>query len=183
MTQVLLAAVIVLGIAVAVDLALTFAVIRRLAAVESSAGPAEPVKSPYPDKGFRVADFTARTLDGQDIDSSVLDDTFGTAMFLLPHCGPCGRLIDSIQDGIEPVGAPVLAFIVGSPESADVLEVAAKLPPGIQIAAVTDQGAITQAFGVGGSYPVMLRLEDRVVLSAGTAYQKLPAKAAAGLPQ
>lgn len=186
MTQVLLAAVILLGIAVAADLALTFAVVRRLAAVEdaaASAGPAVPERPPYPDQGFRVGDFTARLLDGSEVDRSVLADTFATVLFLLPHCEPCKKLIASIRGGVEPAGSPVVAFVIGAADSPDVHEVAASLPAGVRVGAVSDRGSVATAFGVGGSYPVMLRLDDAVVVGAGTRYEALPDRTPAGLPQ
>jgi len=167
MIQILLGAVIVLGLMASANLLVTFAVIRRIAAVEGANGAPRPGVPLVPDVGREVADFAAALLSGGEISRRELAGRSVIAIFVSPGCSPCRELIALLKSGRGPVDAPLLIFIAGSADDTVVLDTAAELSFSTWIGAADPAGPVTKAFGVLG-YPTVLRVDDGVVTAAGT---------------
>jgi thiol-disulfide isomerase/thioredoxin len=166
MTQILLGAVIVLGLMASANLLVTFAVIRRIAVVE--AGHADgPGKALVPDIGYQVADFSAELLSGGAIHRADLADSSVIIIFVSPGCAPCQKLIASMRSGWVPQGEPLLIFVAGYADDAVVGDTVAELSAlSARIGITPPTGPVAQAFGVVG-YPTVLRVENGVVTAAG----------------
>ncbi|MCX4750515.1 hypothetical protein OG455_34245 [Kitasatospora sp. NBC_01287] len=155
----------VLGIATAVNLSLTFAVIRRLREMEAGQGGAAAEK--LPPTGFPVAEFTAETVSGRSLSRADIAGGEALVGFVMVGCGPCAQLIDSLTGGADTGVADPLFFVIGDPSSAEAQGIAGKLSPVGDVALVADVPALTAAFGGVRSYPTLIRLRDGVIVQAG----------------
>jgi len=163
MLTALIAAAVVLGIATAANLVLTFAVIRRLRALEEG-GTAAPASLPA--VGTAVAEFSAVTIAGEEVTAAdvAVGDAF--AGFVMVGCTPCGRLIESLADGAVTGADDPLFFVVGDPEDPETRRMTAALDPVGRVAVVDEKSSATAAFGQISAFPTLLRLKDGVIAVA-----------------
>ena len=117
----LTAAVVVVGLAVAVDLLLTVGVIRRLrqhtALLNETAGPRTLLP---PKAGDPIGAFEAVTLDGQAVSRETLPPG-GLVLFLGPGCVGCEKQLPALVEELRASGRPqaaTLAIIPAEPEKA-----------------------------------------------------------------
>src|SRR5690349_19517501 len=97
MLPTLFAAVVVLGLAVAFNLLLTFAVLRRLKTMDRASEPsADPDR---PAVGTPVGRFDAVSDDGYRLTDADLSHGLTRFAFLMPECGPCEGLIRALRAG------------------------------------------------------------------------------------
>ena len=166
MIQILLGAVIVLGLMISVNLLVTFAAIRRIAAVE--AGHADGSAALVPDIGYQIADFSTDLLSGGVIDRSDLAGSSVVTIFVSPGCAPCQKLIASMRSDGVPRSDSLLIFVAGYDDDTVVRDTVAELSDlSARIGVTPPTGPVAQAFGVGG-YPTVLRVDNGIVTAAGT---------------
>ncbi|WP_405358874.1 hypothetical protein OG535_05965 [Kitasatospora sp. NBC_00085] len=164
MLTALIALAVVLGIATAANLVLTFAVIRRLRTLEEG-GPGAP--DALPAVGTAVGEFSAVTTFGEEL--TVADVASGDAFagFVMVGCTPCGTLIDSLAGGAATGADDPLFFVIGDPESPETRRMTAALGAVGRVAVVAEKSSATAAFGQVGAFPTLLRLKDGVITAAG----------------
>lgn len=175
----LAAAVVLLTVLTLVNLALLFAVIRKLRGVVS--GTAAP-ENPLPAVGYRIGAFEVPALDGTvlttaDVTAGGTADTLVACV--MTGCEPCAKFIATLQDG-SPAGYDrTFFFINGDPRSEATAELIAELTGLGRIAMMPDDGA---AFGGVTSFPTVMRIADGAVAAAGhtltDVFAKVPVSAA-----
>ncbi len=155
MQSLLWAAIVVLSATVALNLALTFAVIRRLrdtAATPAASGPAA---------GGTVPSFTVAMTDGTTLTDRDLHSGAATIVFALPGCKPCTTTLATLP-GTE----PTYVFVMGEPGEQGTGEVLAKAPAFARTAVTPMDGPVGRAFGVT-LFPTTVRVVDGVITEAG----------------
>ncbi|MGW4891990.1 hypothetical protein ACWEQL_06935 [Kitasatospora sp. NPDC004240] len=164
MLTALIALAVVLGIATAANLVLTFAVIRRLRALEEG-GTGAPAALPA--VGTPVGEFSAVTISGQEVTRA--DVTAGDAFagFVMVGCTPCGALLESLAAGAATGSDDPLFFVVGDPENPETRRMTATLAPVGRVAVVAEKSPATAAFGHISAFPTLLRIEDGLIAAAG----------------
>ena len=160
MIEILIAVVVVVGVLAAADLLLSFAVIRRLAALQSR------MRAGYggdgsPAVGYRVEDFRVRLLAGGDFTRSDLEDTRAVVVLLMATCEPCHKVIEELRALSVPLSWPLYVLITGTGT-----DVAAQMPPGAHVAEIPAGDPVIGAFGADG-FPTVLALEDGLVRGSG----------------
>lgn len=161
MIGVLVAIVVVFGVVAAADLLLSFAIVRRLAAIQSGGSHAEPDYG-SPTIGHRIGDFRVELLTGGTFTQSDLVAAATFVIFLTPACEPCKAAIADLAAMPAPLPAPLYVLITGAQADGDVAPIAAGMPPGTHVGRISAPDATSEAFGVDG-YPTALRIEDGVV--------------------
>ncbi|MCM2420609.1 hypothetical protein [Streptomyces sp. RKAG293] len=154
----------VLGIATALNLSLTFAVIRRVKDIEAGSGEGGRKLPPV---GLSVGEFRAETVTGRPVARTDVAAGERFVGFVMVGCGPCAQLIESLDgDGglLRTGGTEPLFFVVGEAGSE---VIAAKLSAVGEVAVLADETEVAAAFGNVASYPTLLRLRDGVVTHAG----------------
>jgi thiol-disulfide isomerase/thioredoxin len=172
--SVLTAAVLVVGLASAFNLLLTFGVIRRLrehsellgskTGAPEFTGPPGTVRGsgPGPAVGTTVESFTARTVDDVQITRDSLVD--GTLVGFFNHgCEPCAQLLPEFvaYAAQRPGGRQrVLAVVSTQPESdhAEVRAIVAQLGAVAQVLDGPQGETVTTAFGVRG-WPALVEID------------------------
>ena len=162
MIGVLIAIVAVFGVVAVADLLLSFAVIRRLAAIQARGAHAGSGDTGGPAIGHRIGDFRVELLTGGTFTQADLAGTHAFVVFLMPTCEPCKAAIAELAAVRAPLPAPLYVLITDAQGDADVAAIAADMPPGTHIGLVSMQDATSEAFGVDG-YPTALAIEDGVV--------------------
>ena len=165
MIPVLTAAVILVGVVAAADLVLSFAVIRRLAAVQAR-GPAPAGSAGAPEPGHVVGGFRVGLLAGGEFTTDDLRQDAAIVAFLSPTCEPCRRAIEELKHLPVPLTRPLYVLIAGSAQDADVLAVAQQMPDGARIGAIAHDDEVMKAFAVDG-YPTLVGTVDGTVLASG----------------
>ncbi|NUR62930.1 MAG: hypothetical protein HOV87_30395 [Catenulispora sp.] len=166
----LAAVVALLTVLTLINIALLFAVIRRLRGVEQQHG-AGSLADQLPAVGHRVAEFEASALDGSVLTSAEVTGTTDGAdrlvAFVMTGCGPCTQFISTLQDG-SPAGFDrTFFFITGDPRTEDTAALVAELSDLGRVAMLAEEGPVGPAVGGIGSYPTVLRISDGVVAAAG----------------
>jgi hypothetical protein len=167
MIPVLTAAVILVGVVAAADLLLSFAVVRRLAALQArgtGAGAGSSAGAPAP--GHLVGEFRVGLLDGGEFTADHLRQEAAVVAFLSPTCEPCRRAIEELTQLSVPLARPLYVLIAGSAQDADLLAVARQMPAGARVAAIAHDDAVMRAFAADG-YPTVVSTADGAVLAAG----------------
>ncbi|MFD0275217.1 hypothetical protein ACFVHB_15120 [Kitasatospora sp. NPDC127111] len=164
MLTALIALAVVLGIATAANLVLTFAVIRRLRTLEEG-GTGAP--DALPAVGTAVGGFSAVTTTGAEVTEADVADGDAFAGFVMVGCTPCGKLIESLAGGAATGADDPLFFVVGDPESPETRRMAATLAPVGRVSVVAEKSPATAAFGRISAFPTLLRLKDGVIAAAG----------------
>ncbi|WP_406208087.1 hypothetical protein OH807_36110 [Kitasatospora sp. NBC_01560] len=165
MLTALTAAAVVLGIAVAANLVLTFAIIRRLRALEEGGTGGAP--DALPAVGTAVAEFAAVTTSGVEVTAADVAVGEAFAGFVMVGCTPCGTLIDSLAGGAVTGADDPLFFVVGDPDDPETRRMSALLGPVGRVAVVAEKSAATAAFGQVSAFPTLLRIKDGVIAAAG----------------
>ncbi|GAA2808843.1 hypothetical protein RMN57_06535 [Kitasatospora sp. CM 4170] len=165
MLTALIVLAVVLGIATAANLVLTFAVIRRLRTLEEGGGTGAP--DALPAVGTAVGEFTAVTTSGEEVSAADVAAGDAFAGFVMVGCTPCGTLIESLAGGAATGAADPLFFVVGDPESPETRRMTAALGPVGRVAVVAERSAATAAFGQVSAFPTLLRIKDGVIAAAG----------------
>lgn len=164
MIGILAAVVALLAIVLAIDLIVTFALIRRVAA-SHSAGSAQAT---LPKVGSAVAEFAVTAEAGDRLELADLRSADLTVIFMMTGCGPCQALLADLST--RPLGddEPVFAFIAHHGEASDeaVGSYRSQLPSGVRTAVTSPTGDVARAFAVQ-SFPVTLRVEHGVIAAAG----------------
>ena len=180
MVGALAAAVVFLTVLTLINLALLFAVIRKLRGMEHDGAPADQL----PDVGLRVGAFEVPALDGSllttaDVAGSDGADTLVACV--MTGCQPCAKFIATLQDG-SPAGFDrTFFFINGDPKSEATAELVAELAGLGRVAMMPEEGAVGSAFGGVNSFPTVVRVADGEVAAAGRTldgvFAKVPAAA------
>jgi hypothetical protein len=164
MTAVLIAVIIVVGLIALVNLGLTYALIRRVNAIQ-----AQPQSIDYgliPAAGHRIGDFAARATDNREITEREFKgpDTF--AAFVMVGCGPCHRLAEELSQ-MAPPELPLLLFIAsGQGEDEEAARIAAQVPFAAAVCVIESTGAVVEAFGLSG-FPTVARVGEGIVRATG----------------
>jgi AhpC/TSA family len=159
---ILIAVVVVVGIVAGADLLLSFAVVRRLAALESFVRSGGSQTSPA--VGQKVGDFEVELLTGGVFTLADLKDEGALVVFLSLNCEACQRAISELRELPTPLSRPLYVLINGADAGQDnaVLEVAADLPSGTRVAEISATHPVMEAFGVDG-WPSVLGIEDGII--------------------
>src|SRR5262245_45032584 len=113
MIQVLLGAVIVLAAMACANMLVTFAVIRRIAAIEASGAP-DAASLALPEPGTRIGEFSTTMLTGRQYGHEDLAGRTVIAVFVSPSCSPCQEVIAALRAPLAPKDATYLVFVAGS---------------------------------------------------------------------
>jgi thiol-disulfide isomerase/thioredoxin len=164
---ILIAVVVVVGIVAGADLLLSFAVVRRLAALESRIAGGGGSTSPA--VGHQVGDFEVELLTGGVFTLADLMDGPAMVIFLTTTCEPCQAAIAELRAMPTPLSFPLYVLINGTEPGKGareldnpVLDVAADMPAGTRVAEISATHPVMQAFGVDG-WPSVLGIEDGIV--------------------
>jgi hypothetical protein len=185
MVGALAAAVAFLTVLTLINLALLFAVIRRLRGVEHGAGaPADQL----PAVGQRVGAFEVPALDGSVLTAADVAGTGGThgpdsadsadrlVACVMTGCEPCATFIASLQDG-SPAGFDrTFFFITGDPRAEATAALVAELSGLGRVAMMPEDGSVGPALGGVQSFPTVLRITDGRVAAAGRKLDEVFAK-------
>ncbi len=166
MIGILIAVVVVVGIVAGADLLLSFAVVRRLAALESKIGSGAAAQT-SPAVGHKIGDFEVELLTGGIFTLADLMDGPTMVVFLTTTCEPCQQAIAELRDMPTPLSFPLYVLINGAERGNDdlanaVLNVAADMPQGTKVAEISATDPVMQAFGIDG-WPSVLGIEDGIV--------------------
>lgn len=163
MTGVLLAVTAVLAVATAANLALLFAVVRRLRTVEASLNP----PSVLPAVGTRIGEFRAVDTDGTPLTRDDLAGGPHLVAYVMPGCQPCHAALTALRTDTGFDRARTLVLVAGDPGAAATGDVVA-LADGLgRIAVVEPAGAVATAFGGVDSFPTLLSVRDGRVAASG----------------
>jgi thiol-disulfide isomerase/thioredoxin len=160
---ILIAVVVVVGIVAGADLLLSFAVIRRLSALQAKMqGGGGGHTSPA--VGHQVGDFEVELLTGGVFTLADLMDGASVVIFLTTTCEPCKAAIAELREMSTPPAFPMYVLINATDldEEGAVLTVAADMPPGTRVAQISASHPVMQAFGIDG-FPTVLGIEDGIV--------------------
>jgi thiol-disulfide isomerase/thioredoxin len=155
------AALVLVGSVGALNLVLTFGVIKRLrehTALLSGGGPRRQPRMMI-EPGESPAEFDATTRDGVPVARA--DVTGSLVGFFTSTCGPCLERIPQFASYAEASGLPrdsVLAVLVGTPE--ETAGIAEQLGGVARLVVEPTQGPVGTAFSVIG-YPAVCLLDDR----------------------
>jgi hypothetical protein len=164
---ILIAVVVVVGIVAGADLMLSFAVIRRLSALQVRMQGSGSGTSPA--VGHKVGDFEVELLTGGVFRLADLMDEASIVIFLTTTCEPCQAAIAELRDLPTPLPFPMYVLINGTDQGQDtaVLDVAADMPQGARVAEISASHPVMQAFGIDG-FPSVLGVEDGIVRASDT---------------
>ena len=163
MIGILIAVVVVVGIVAGADLLLSFAVIRRLSALQARMqGGGGSHASPA--VGHEIGDFEVELLTGGVFTLADLMDGPSVVIFLTTTCEPCQTAIAELRDMPAPLSFPMYVLINGTDQDQDnaVLNVAADMPQGTRVAEISASHPVMRAFGIDG-FPSVLGVENGIV--------------------
>jgi len=167
---VLTAAVVILAIAVASNLLITFAMIRRLKASELAGR--QDADSFRPTVGAAVGEFSGTAADGSTWDSAALGLGTHTVVFLLPNCGGCTSLVDGLAPAQQP-DRSIVVVVSGTADDPAVVSLIQKIPRDLKIVVAKLGSEISQAFGVA-TFPTVVQVADGKVVAVGETFADLP---------
>lgn len=160
---ILIAVVVVVGIVAGADLLLSFAVVRRLSALQArmqggGGGNASPAV------GHQIGDFEVELLTGGVFTLANLMEEASVVIFLTTTCEPCQAAIAELRELPAPLSFPMFVLINATDQDQDnaVLNVAADMPPGTRVAEISASHPVMRAFGIDG-FPSVLGVEDGIV--------------------
>ncbi|MBG0816726.1 TlpA disulfide reductase family protein [Planomonospora sp. ID82291] len=178
MTTYLLAAVVLVGLVGALNLVLTFGVIRRLrehdralASHPAATRPAGRALSP----GMTVADFTAVTVDGAPLTRAQL--TGRTAVgFFSTTCAPCLERFPEFVDYARAFagGRDRVLIVVVAERAEDAEDFVDRADAVARVVLERYDGPVASAFAVD-SFPALLVVDDGTVVTTGSTLDTLPA--------
>jgi hypothetical protein len=150
-TGVLVAAVLVLTVVTLLNITLLLAVIRRLrehegrlaTMAQGAAAPAEPqIMAPI---GHRIAEFTAESVDGRELDRTALV-TPALVGFFSPSCSSCHERVPDFRKAADDHDGSSLAVVVR--DGADPAPLLADLDGAATVVLEEPDGPVATAFGV-----------------------------------
>jgi hypothetical protein len=149
------------------DLLLSFAVIRRLSALQARMQGGGSGTSPA--VGHKIGDFEVELLTGGVFTLADLMDEASIVIFLTTTCEPCQAAIAELRDLPAPLSFPMYVLINGTDQDQDaaVLNVAAQMPQGTRVAEISATHPVMRAFGIDG-FPSVLGVEDGIVRASDT---------------
>ncbi|MDG6107216.1 redoxin domain-containing protein [Dactylosporangium aurantiacum] len=167
------AALVLVGLVAAVNLLLTFGIVRRLreqtaelAALRAGGGaPVMPDNDVAYPAGTPLDQFITTDVDGVAVSSTTLGSR-PLVGFFSPHCLPCKEQLPAFVEHARtrPGGRDgVLAVVVGTAE--ETAEVVRQLRAVARVVTEPDQGQVQRAFGVTG-FPGFILVEDGVVAAS-----------------
>jgi hypothetical protein len=164
---ILIAVVVVVGIVAGADLMLSFAVIRRVAALQDrmqGAGGSGAGAATSPAVGHQIGDFEVEMLTGGVFTLADLMDGASVVIFLTTTCEPCQAAIAELRELPAPLSFPMYVLINATDQDQEnaVLNVAADMPPGTRVAEISASHPVMRAFGIDG-FPSALGVEDGIV--------------------
>ena len=170
MIGVLTAIVVVVGVVAVADLLLSFAVIRRVAQLESrpkgiTGGGGTPAA------GFQVGDFSVETIAGDRFSRADLDDGDALVAFLMSGCQPCKATAAELRQMPSAPPVPLYVLIVDTElarsdgSGDDVFAIAEGMPEGARVAILPAGDPVIEAFGLDG-FPTVVAVRDGVVRGA-----------------
>jgi hypothetical protein len=155
----LTAMVTALSIGLAVNLLLTFAIVRRLRLQQARSS----VKFPLPSIGVDAPTFSVEDYKGRIIDDSLYARGTAIVAFLTHHCEPCDRAKAELIR--RPVVERLLVFLQAAPDASDEAFVEAAALGGAWV--VLDPGSeLLERFSVR-AFPTFLRVRNGIVVAAG----------------
>jgi hypothetical protein len=163
-TGILFSIVILLGTILAINLLLTFALIRRVAWITSG----QSTVHPPPSVGTAVKNFAVTTDAGVEFGLDALRSGKFTVIFMMIGCAPCHRLLTDLSNRQIPNSVQMFAFIGHQGDSNDsaVAEYRRMMPAGVQVVVTDPTGDVPRAFAIQ-DFPTTLRVEYGVVSAAG----------------
>ncbi|MEV6520421.1 TlpA disulfide reductase family protein [Longispora sp. NPDC051575] len=169
---ILAAAVILVGLLTALNLFLTFGVIRRL---REHTRTLEQVAGGHQGDimlaaGTAIGAFAATTTTGTTVTDATLNGPTLVGFFS-PTCEPCKERLPQFLEYARSFDGRVLAVAVGP--DADVADLLTSLRPVADVVVETDDGPVNKAFGVSG-YPALCLVDDGVVVASGYQIEALP---------
>ena len=155
--------VVLLGIATATHFTLTFAVVRRLRALEAGRVTVER----WPPVGTVVADFSIQTLHGSGTSYEDLRAGEQVAVFVKAGCGPCDDLAHKLDELLPMAQVPAHFFVVGDPADPRTGTMAERLS-GLGVVTMIGAGTeVTAAFGGVRTFPALIHLRDGIITASG----------------
>lgn len=152
----------VLTLAVALNLLLTFGLIRRLRLDGSDTASAPR----YTQVGARLPSFSVTTLGGGTLTDTDIGGDFALA-FLSTGCGPCADLARRLRDKPHLLGMDHLLTVVADDHRPLAAQQLASSLPDPDRVAVLEPGHPLLSIGDGvTAYPTLLQLHDRAVVRA-----------------
>ena len=162
MAGILIAVVVLVGVIAGADLLLSFALIRRVAALQAR-GP----ELSGPAIGREVGQFRVPLLGGGEFSRDHLAAPRTLAVFLTTNCEPCRRAITQLAAMPGPLPWPLYVVIIRTgAQDDDAVEVAGQMPAGSRVGVIAAAEAPLEAFGIDG-YPTVLTIEDGVIRASG----------------
>jgi hypothetical protein len=162
--QFLTGAVIVLSIAVAANLLITFAMIRRLRASEAAAR--EDADSFRPTVGNVVGEFEVADTAGTPFTADDLANGQHRLAFLLPGCGGCGRVVGELGELTDRSVIVVVAGTASEPPAVDMVQ---SIPEGYRVVLSPVGGPLSQAFHLA-TFPTVVEVADGRVTGVGETF-------------
>ncbi|HCT75113.1 MAG TPA: hypothetical protein DGG94_05415 [Micromonosporaceae bacterium] len=157
-------AVIVLAIAVAANLFITFAMIRRLRASEIAAR--DDADSFRPTVGNTIGEFEVTSTDGAKLTHRDLADGSFRIAFLLPECGGCGRVVSELAELADRSVIVAVAGTAGDPATVKMIQ---SIPDDLRVILSPVGGAIGQAFHLA-TFPTVVEIVDGRVTGVGETF-------------
>jgi hypothetical protein len=164
MTSVLLVVIVLVGLIALVDLTLTYALIRRVNAIQSHPHIGESAFTPK--SGYRIGGFVAPAAGGREVTEQDLLGRTTLVAFVMPGCAPCHLLTDELSQ-MAPPEVPLLLFIAKAPgEDDEAAKMAAAVPFAAAVCVIEPHGAVAQAFDISG-FPTVTRIEGGIARASG----------------
>lgn len=165
MTGYVLAAIAAAYVLIALNLLLTFAVIRKLrekpAPTSQTSG---EVGISLPGAGTRMGSFDLITAAGDRIDDRQLAEGGQALLLLTPRCSPCKEAARKLTANPQWWSSNLMVVVGGDEDDPLVRELTAALPSGVRTV-LDPAGLIGGALEVTG-YPAAILLDDGVVVKA-----------------
>ncbi len=163
MTSLLAVAVVLVGALGAVNLAIGFAMIRKLRDLETRVAQA-PSAEHVPQVGHRIDPFVAVTVDGGMLSQADLAGSDTLVALLSPGCGSCDDVLAQLAADSSDL-KPVILIHTEEPEDEETVALVDKAR-GVGRVAVVPFGPVPKAFGVD-SFPTVLLVRDGTIRAAG----------------
>jgi hypothetical protein len=162
MVGILIAMVVLVGVIACADLLISFALIRRVAALQPQGA---ELSGPAP--GREVGQFRVPLLGGGEFSRETLAAPRTLAVFLTTSCEPCRRAITELSTMPGPLLWPLYVVIIRTDaDDDDALGVADQMPAGSRVGVIAASEAPLEAFGIDG-YPTVLTIEDGIIRASG----------------
>ncbi|NMO15717.1 thioredoxin family protein [Pyxidicoccus fallax] len=154
----------VLAVMVVLNLLLTFALVRRVRALQDRVSNV-PARDPaLPQPGDAVGAFQAATPEGGLLTDEALRSGVNLVGFFTTGCHPCATLRAQLLE--SPPRLPLMAFVEGHEDDPAARELGAALGAIARVAFITETDSVTKAFRPAG-YPTLIRVENGTVAASG----------------